>query len=65
MPTFPACLLPLALNILATTVEMWDISLKIVPIPARIIPISREHQETILKIRTRILLEIVQKARTT
>jgi hypothetical protein len=64
MSKFPACLLPLAPNILATTVERWDISLKIVPIPARIIPISRDPRETVLKIRTRILVATVQKGRT-
>jgi hypothetical protein len=61
---FPTCLLPLALNILVTTMERRDISLKIVPILARIIPISRDPQKTVLKIRTRILLATVQKGRT-
>jgi hypothetical protein len=61
---FPACMFPLAPNILATIVERRDISLQIVPIPARITPISRDQQDTVLKIRTRILLAIVQKGRT-
>jgi hypothetical protein len=65
MPKYPACLLPLALNILVRTVERQDISSKIVPIPARITPISRNQQETVLKIRTRILLATMQKGRTT
>jgi hypothetical protein len=44
--------------------EKQGISLKIVPIPAKITPISRDQQETILKIRTRIPLSTMQKERT-
>jgi hypothetical protein len=64
IPKFHACLLPLALNILATTVEKRDISLKIVPILDKTTPTSRDQQATSLKIRTRILLLTVQKGRT-
>jgi hypothetical protein len=52
-------------QILATTVEKRDISLKIVPIPTKITPISRDQQATVLKIRTRVLLSTMQKGRTT
>jgi hypothetical protein len=63
-PKFPACLLPLALNILVTTMEKWDISLKIVPILDKITPTPIDQQETVLKIRRRIFLATVQKGRT-
>jgi hypothetical protein len=43
--------------------ENQDILLKTAPTPAKITPISRDQQEIVLKIRTRILLSTMQKER--
>jgi hypothetical protein len=45
--------------------EKQDILLKTAPTPAKITPISRDQQEIVLKIRTKILLSIMQKDRIT